>query len=67
MKLIIKQILIIAWAMITIVAVGFSIYTGWTKVKDNLLKQGAVNITQQIVNGAKITYPEGVIIFIPNQ
>ncbi len=66
-----KKILTIIGVILIIASIGFNLYIGWEKVRDNIYRKGAndgaINITNQIKNGIKITYPEGIILFVPNQ
>jgi len=66
-----KQILIIAWIILTIILTYTCGYFGWEKVRDNIYKKGlnsgAVNLANQIKGGVNITYPDGIITFIPAQ
>jgi len=70
-KLNTKQILIIIGIVLIIASVSANLYFCGLKIKDNIyekgLQQGAVNITNQIKNGVRITYDTGVILFVPNQ
>jgi len=70
-KLLIKKILIIGGIIGVVISVLINIYFGLTKIKNKIyqagLRDGASSIVQQIRNGSKINFKDGVIIFIPNQ
>jgi len=70
-KLNTKQILIIAWIVLTIISVSLCGYFGWEKVRDDAYTKGfdsgQINLANQIIQGRRITTDTGVIMFIPNQ
>jgi len=71
MKLTTKQIIIIAWIILTISLIVFCGYFGLEKAKDISYKKGVLDGTnsavQQIKSGVKVSFEDGVIMFVPNQ
>ena len=71
MKLNTKQIIVIIIGVILIVSIGINIYFSLEKAKEISYKKGlndgAINITNQIKNGARINYEDGIILFVPKQ
>jgi len=71
MKLTTKQILIIIGIVLIIASVGFNLYIGGMKIKENIYKKGVqdgqINLANQIKSGVRINYEDGVIMFVPAQ
>lgn len=67
----IKKILIGIGILIIIGSLGFNIYVGLQAIKNQEyqrgLLDGANNIVQQIKNGIRVNFDEGVILFVPKQ
>lgn len=67
----IKKILMVIGILIIVGSLGFNILTGLEKMKTSSYKQGvqdgANNIVQQIKNGIRVNFDEGVILFVPKQ
>ena len=65
--------LIVAWIILTVVAVSLCLYLGFLKVKENIYQQGRADLLEDIKGGIRIGMNdeegkyEGTILFIAAQ
>ena len=71
MKLTTKQIIIIAWIILTISLIVFCGYFGLEKAKGISYQKGSndgqIFLANQIRSGIRVNYEDGAIMFVPNQ